>query len=103
MDLKNVFIEKILLNHDGVLCLVPKDHDFRMIYRSARGVHWDDANNWLFHNPPQEWEPIQWYRHILSAVKNEYGVILKVCLDTVYENIDDKLRKSIESEHAYWE
>ena len=94
----DVLIEKIILNKEGVLFVKPKNYSFDMIYRSAMGVHWDKNESLLYHNLPKDWNNLRWYRQIISAVKGEYGVTLKVDSKTVYENIDEKVKTAIESE-----
>jgi len=91
----DVFIEKISQNKEGILFIKPKGYSFSMIYRSAMGVQWDENTKSLYHNPTKDWDAIQWYKQILSAVKSEYGAELKVCSKTIYENIDEKTKTVI--------
>ena len=93
----DVLIAKIALNDNGILYVKPINYSFPMIYRSAMGVHWDENKCCLFHNPPREWSVLRWYKQIVLAAKDEYGVTLKVCADTIYENIDAVMQKSIEN------
>ena len=42
---------------------------------------------------------MQWYAQILKAVESEYNVRLVICPETVYENIDNGLKRFIEGFH----
>jgi len=75
----HISIEKISRNKDGILCVTPRDYTFDAIYRSAMGVHWNQHEGFLYHNPSVEWDILRWYRQIVSAVENEYGGLLIVC------------------------
>lgn len=87
----NILIEKISINKQGILCVKPKNYCFDKIYRSATGIHWDENEMILFHNPPCKWDAFRWYKQILLAVKSEYGKILVISADTIYENLNDDL------------
>jgi calcineurin-like phosphoesterase family protein len=93
-----VYIEKIILNEAGILNVMPKDFFFDKIYRSAKGVHWNEKTCYLYHNPLQEWDTLQRYKQIVLAVKDEYGVTLRIDSETIYDNIDAELRIKIEME-----
>ena len=94
---KDIIIDRIALSETGILFVKPKDYTFEMIYRSAKGVHWDSQRNCLYHNAPQKWDALRWYEQIVSAVKDEYGGILKISPETIYVNIDDSLKNSLEN------
>ena len=94
----DIFIEKISLHEDDILYVKPKGYFFEMLYRSTMGVHWDEPQKCLYHDPPKSWNTLQWYRQIIAAVENEYGITLKVCPETVFENIDEKIKIAIVDE-----
>jgi hypothetical protein len=56
------------------------------------GVHWNEKEHYLYHNPSVEWDVLQWYKQIISAVKNEYEIALVITSDTVYENLDKHIK-----------
>ena len=94
-----VFIEKVYLDNDQILFVKPKSYSFDKVYRSAMGVDWDEHKCCLYQaHPSREWSILRWFDQILLAVKNEYGITLKVCSDTNYENIGFEVQKSIENE-----
>jgi len=85
-----IFVEKITLNEKGIIYIKPQNYSFAMIYRSAMGVHWDAEKQCLYHNPTKIWGILEWYTQILAAVKDEYGMMLIVQSNTIYENIDNE-------------
>jgi len=36
-------------------------------------VHWNDKEGYLFSPKPREWSYLDWYKHIIGVVKDEYG------------------------------
>ena len=59
----DILIEKITVDRDGILCVIPKiNFSFDKIYRSAMGVHWNEEKHYLYHNPPKEWDALRWYK-----------------------------------------
>lgn len=94
---EGVFIEKIAIDKKGILSITPKRDGFCMIYRSAMGVYWNNDENFLYFNSPvkQEKDILKAYTQIISAVKSEYGKVLKVSLNTSYENISENVKKQI--------
>jgi len=95
-----VFVEKVALDENGILYVKPKNYSFEMIYRAAMSVYWQTEKLSLHCNFPidQEWDVLRCYKQILSAAKDEYGKILKVDSNTVYENIDNETKTKIEKE-----
>ena len=94
-----VFIEKIYVDNNQILFVKPKSYSFDKVYRSALGVNWDENKRCLYQaHTSREWGILRWFKQILLAAKSEYGITLKVCSDTIYENIGSELKKSIEDE-----
>ena len=94
-----VFIEKVYVDNSQILFVKPKSYSFDKIYRSAMGVNWDENKRCLYQaHPSREWDILRWYKQILLAVKSEYGITLKICSDTIYENIEPEVQKSIEKD-----
>ncbi|MDR3264116.1 MAG: hypothetical protein LBT30_07400 [Clostridiales bacterium] len=86
---ENVFIEKISLDKNGILSIAPKNGSFEFIYRSATGVRWNENKRCLFHKLSVDDVSVLWlYKEILSAIKSEYGVILKISPETIFENLN---------------
>ena len=84
------YIETVSVNEKGILCIKPQSRSFDMIYRSAMGVHWDKDEGCLIHNPPDKWGVFQWYQQIIKAVKDEYGVELRLLEETRFENLKEE-------------
>ena len=94
-----IFIEKVYLDNSQILFVKPKNYSFDKVYRSAMGVNWDENKCCLYQaQTSREWSILGWFKQILSAVKSEYGISLQLCSDTIYENIEAEVQKSMESE-----
>ena len=99
--LKREGIEKIFISENDIICIKPQELSFKMIYRSAVGVYWNDEENYLYHNQAQNWSFFQSFEHIVKAVKIEYGVQLKIMPNTIYENLDDCTILTIKKTFSY--
>ena len=99
---KNIKVEKISIDENGIVNVKPQNSIFDKIYRSAMGVQWNEETQCLFHNPPDEWSASQWFKQILKAVKSEYGVTLIVTDETIFENVDSDTLVAIKN-HAKFE
>ena len=99
-----VFVENIKINEKNVLSIKPQNVCFAMIYRSAMGVHWDNENTCLYFISPVEQasDILNAYMQIILAVKEEYGKILNLHIDTIYENISKNIRAKIMSWTQEW-
>lgn len=97
--MKSEQILKIWIDNSNRLCIEPKTVTFELIYRSAMGVHWNASERFLHPSSVGSWPPIDWFRQIISAVKNEYGYQLIITKKTKWENIDEALKQSIEIEN----
>ena len=93
-------ISIIGINETGQLFIKPEIEHFEYIWRSAAEVHWNDKEKYLFSPQPREWSYLDWYKHVVSVVIDEYGCKLTLTSNTVWINIPIKLRESI-SENQY--
>lgn len=74
----------------------PASGDFEHIYRAAMEVYWDPATGRLSHPAPRNWTPIQWFRQIIAATADEYGIHLELTDETIWSNVPADLRSEIE-------
>ncbi len=88
-------ILKIWIDNDGRLCLRPAKEKFTMIYRSAAEVHWDNISDFLFSPRPREWTYLDWYKHIISTVVDEYGCRLHITVETDWLSVPNELKAGI--------
>ncbi len=77
------------------LIIRPHRKVFEYVYRAAMEVNWDAKNKVLYSPVPKDWEYIDWFKQIYSAVLNEYGCFLEISQDTVWNNIPEKLKTEI--------
>ncbi len=89
-------IAEIGTDAGGSLFVRPRSQTFPFIYRSAMGVHWDEARAVLFGQTPREWSQARGFEQIVEAVKSEYGISLVLCDSTVW-SISLPVRREIES------
>jgi hypothetical protein len=88
-------ILKIIIGDDHRLLVFPENEHFKYIYRTASGVNWNNDEKYLFSQIPKEWDDVKWFNHILCTVLDEYGVLLKVNRKTLFENVDESLKKEL--------
>jgi hypothetical protein len=72
-------IIEVGIDQDGKLYVRPTSQRFPYIYRAAMEVGWDPVRGALFSPKPQEWSHLDWFRQILAAIADEYGVCLRIC------------------------
>lgn len=80
-------IAEIAIDAQGRLCVRPESAEFPFIHRAAMQVGWDAAGRYLFSPPPKDWTPADWFRHILAAARQEYGVALVVTERTSWRGL----------------
>ena len=90
-------IAQIGIDDKGRLFVQPEEQDFPYIYRAAMEVRWDSAGRKLISPKPREWSYLDWFRQIVAAAADEYGVYLKVGPRTTWIDIPEDLRREIES------
>ena len=88
-------ISAIGINEAGQLFIKPEKESFVLIWRSAAEVHWNDKEEYLFSPKPREWSYLDWYKHIIGVVKDEYGCKLIMTSNTNWLNIPDDLKQQI--------
>jgi hypothetical protein len=93
-------IAEVGIDQDGKLCVRPTNQSFPYIYRAAMEVGWDPVRGVLFGTKPREWSHLDWFRQILAAVADEYGVRLRVGAATAWSNVPELLRMQIETDQA---
>ena len=93
-------IKKMWIDNTGSLCIQPVSERFEYIYRSAMGIDWNSSEGFLYPRIIGAWQPADWFRQILAAVRNEYYCDLHLTLETNWTDIDTETRRAIESEYA---
>jgi len=88
-------IGAIGINEAGQLFIKPETACFALIWRSATEVHWNDKEGYLFSPKPREWSYLDWYKHIIGVVKDEYGYKLIVTSNTNWLSVPDDLQQQI--------
>ena len=91
-------ISRIWVDKSNRLCIQPEKTTFEFIYRSAMGVQWNNENHYFYSQIMRSWNPVDWFRQILSAVEVEYGYFLYITEKTEWENIDEFFKGLIEAE-----
>lgn len=75
-------IDEIRIDESGKLMVKPRQEDFRYIYRAAMEVNRNNDWKYLYSPKPKEWSYCRPFKQIHAAVKDEYGVILKISNET---------------------
>jgi len=85
-------IIRVEIDEGGKLCVASATQNFALIYRAAMEVSWDPVRNCLISPKPREWSYPMWFRQILAAAADEYGVCLRLTPKTLWTNIPDEVR-----------
>jgi len=80
-------IVSVEIDGEGRLCVTPQNEDFASIYRAAMEVGWDPVRSCLVSPVPCEWTYPMWFRQILAAAADEYGVRLTLMPETIWRNV----------------
>jgi hypothetical protein len=92
-------IVSVEIDGDGKLRVAPATKDFALIYRAAMEVGWDPIRRCLVSPQPREWTYPMWFRQILAAAADEYGVRLRLTPETLWTNISDEARLEMSAGH----
>ena len=90
-------VAEVGIDEAGRLYVRPSLMSFEYIWRAAMEVNWDPSEHRLFGPKPREWTYVDWYKQILAAAANEYGVQLKLAPNTVWSNVPVAIRGEIEA------
>ncbi len=93
--MKTDIIKEIKIDGSGRLCIFPEKEKFTQIYRLAVEVHWDNEKLFLYSPKPREWSYLDWYNHITSLVRIDYGIDLLLTANTTWINIPSTLKEEI--------
>jgi Integron Cassette Protein Hfx_Cass5 len=85
----------IAIDEKERLLIKPKNTRFRLIYRTATEVHWDEKLLSLYSPKPREWTYLNWYQHIINVVEVECNTKLILTARTKWTNISNELKKTI--------
>jgi len=83
-------ITQIGVDKEDRFFVKPKNKDFSMIYRLAKGIDWNSKVKVLQSSTIREWKKYKWYLHILFTIYNECGIELMPTKQTEYINLDRK-------------
>jgi len=85
-------IVSVEIDGEGRLCVTPQNEDFASIYLAAMEVGWDPVRRCLVSPVPREWTYPMWFRQILAAAADEYGVRLTLMPETIWRNVSTSER-----------
>lgn len=85
-------IVSVEIDGDGKLCVTPATKEFPLIYRAAMEICWDPGRRCLVSPEPREWTYPMWFRHVIAAAADEYGVRLRLTPETIWTNVSDEVR-----------
>lgn len=88
---------EIGIDPEGRLYVRPAKATFELIYRAAMEVHWDGPERRPFSPKPRKTTYPQWFRQILDAAADEYGIKLNITEKTNWSNVPDAIKSEIEA------
>ena len=97
LEMSEDTIAEIGIDEDERLYVRPALASFPYIYRAAMEVNWDNQARRLFSPKPRKWTYADWFKQIIEATSDEYGIRLKLAADTIFVNVPDALRSEIQS------
>ncbi|WP_421935256.1 hypothetical protein [Phenylobacterium sp.] len=89
-------ITDVEIDGEGRLRIRPLKEDLPYIWRAAMEVYWDPASRTLYSPKPREWTYPMWFRQLVAAAADEYGVQLSLSAATRWSNVPPDLRSEIE-------
>ncbi|GAB5537330.1 MAG: hypothetical protein Rubg2KO_35790 [Rubricoccaceae bacterium] len=84
-------VDRIELDAQGRLHVVPRTETFPFIWREAMEVHWNFERGSLYSPSPQTWSYGRWLVHILSAARGQ-GSHLEVTAETEWVHMEPALQ-----------
>jgi hypothetical protein len=90
-------ITEISIDSYGRLCIKPETEKFYQIWRTATEVHWDVNGLFLYGPKPipvKEWTYFDWYKHIITVVKNCQCKLI-ITPNTTWKDIPPNLQQQI--------
>ena len=90
-------IAEVGIDDEGRLYVQPSSMSFNYIYRAAMEVNWDASQRRLFSPQPREWTYLDWFKQIVAAAADEYGIRLELTSETVWSNVPASLQAEIGS------
>ena len=90
-------IISVEINGEGRLCVRPATQAFPLVYRAAMEVSWDPERGCLLSPQPRTLTYADWFRRILSAAQDEYGLRLRLTPETKWANVPDETRREMEA------
>lgn len=83
-------IERVEIDKEGRIHVVPTTHHFPQIYRAAMEVNWNSLHRSLCSPISREWPHSRWFEQILTAVSQEYACNLYLTDKTDLVNVDQE-------------
>ena len=93
-------IAEIGIDQEGSLFIRPAEQSFPFIYRAGREIGWDSITRRLFCPRPNQRSYRDWFRQLLAAVADEYGVSLEIDSATAWSGMAEADRQQIEAEQV---
>jgi hypothetical protein len=88
-------ILEISIDDEARLRVYPSTATYDFIYRAACEVNWNKEGKFLYSPQPREWSYFDWYTQIVSVVKSEYGNLLIINNNTVWNKVSEETKKQI--------
>ncbi len=88
-------IAEVAIDEGARLRVVPRERTFEFIWRAAAEVNWDAEGRYLYSPKPREWSYLDWYEHIVGAVRSEYAVVLVLEPASRFAGIPAELEQEI--------
>ena len=99
--MRSVPIAAVELDDNGRVLVKPPpgsdDGYFRFIFRSATGVRWRSQDGSFHAVEARSLTSAAWFENIVSSVRGELGIDLRLNDETRWVSVPDSVRREIES------
>ena len=100
--MKQEIIKAVQIDESGeiqILITGEGDPSYQYVYRAAAGVYWDNDKKGFKIKIPEKTEYPKWFKHVVSVVKDEAGINLKLSKDVQWNNVSSQTKNEILNEN----
>ena len=99
--MRDELIAEVTMEETGRLLLKPAETLFDDLHMAgAWGFRWDAPKRSLAIPTPREWSYRDWFEHVVTIIRQQYGVHLKVGPLTQWAAVPSTVRDEIEASNA---
>jgi hypothetical protein len=99
--MRDELISAVTLDESGRLLLKPSETLFDTLHMAgAWGFRWEGPTGSLAIPLSKEWSYCDWFNHVVTVIRSNYGVHLKVGPKTHWTSVPSTVQAEIEASNA---